>query len=266
MNQDHPLPIVQPIGESPSEGNGQPLPTPGHDWAIFLDVDGTLVEIASEPDSVQVDGSLIPLLTDLTTKLDGAVALVSGRAIATLDHLFAPLRLPAAGNHGLERRRSDGQLLSPEPGVNMPIILERLNAFAAGNAGVIVENKALSMALHFRNCPQVETAATKLAEDLIEEFDGGLFLQKGKMMVEVRPGRGDKGTAIAAFMDESPFHGRLPVFVGDDVTDESGFELVNARGGHSIRVGNGNPTAAHYRVADVESVIRWLDDIVKAKS
>ncbi|MBT4907772.1 MAG: trehalose-phosphatase, partial [Rhodospirillaceae bacterium] len=140
-----------------------------------------------------------------------------------------------------------------------------MEAFASRNPGVVVEDKTLSMGLHFRNCPAAEGPATELAQELIGEFGDGLFLQKGKMLVEIRPGRGDKGTAIADFMAEAPFQGRLPVFIGDDVTDESGFELVNAQGGHSIRVGNGAKTAARFRVDDVMGVIRWLEQIVKAE-
>ena len=238
---------------------------PSPDWALFLDVDGTLVEIASEPDSVLVGGNLIPLLTDLRTKLEGALALVSGRSIDTLDRLFSPLQLAAAGNHGLERRDQAGLLQRPDPGAHMPAIRDRMEAFASRNPGVVVEDKTLSMGLHFRNCPAAEGPATELAQELIGEFGDGLFLQKGKMLVEIRPGRGDKGTAIADFMAEAPFQGRLPVFIGDDVTDESGFELVNAQGGHSIRVGNGAKTAARFRVDDVMGVIRWLEQIVKAE-
>lgn len=265
MNPDDHPSRDQHTAAGPTAGDGPALPTPQPGWALFLDVDGTLVELAAEPDAVHVDGNLISLLAGLQNALDGAVALVSGRSVDTLDRLFAPLRLPAAGNHGLERRDRAGILHRPEPGAEMPAILNRMEAFAAQNSGVVVENKLLSMALHFRNCPEAEGPATKLAQELIGEVGDGLFLQKGKMMVEIRPGRGDKGTAIADFMAEAPFQGRLPVFIGDDVTDESGFELVNARGGHSIRVGNGARTAAQYRVADVMGVIRWLAEIVKAE-
>lgn len=241
------------------------LPVPRQDWAIFLDVDGTLVEIAAEPDSVKIDSGLVPLLAALQRKLNGALALVSGRSIETLDHLFSPLHLPAAGNHGLERRDQAGALYRPEPGAEMPVILTRMKKFATENPGVVVEDKTLSMGLHFRNRPQAETDALRLAEKLIEEFGDGLFLQKGKMMVEIRPGQGDKGTAIAQFMAEPSFEGRIPVFIGDDVTDESGFRFVNAQGGHSIRVGNGVETEALFRVPDVVNVIRWLETIVKAE-
>ena len=231
---------------------------------MFLDVDGTLVEIAAEPDAVHVDDRLITLLTALRRKLDGALALVSGRTIATLDHLFLPLRLPAAGNHGLERRAGGGRINRPPAIGEMRAIRDAFAGFVAENPGTILEDKTLSMAIHFRNRPELETEATELAEDLVAGSAENLFLQRGKKLVEIRPGRGDKGTAIADFLGEAPFAGRLPVFIGDDITDETGFELVNLRGGHSIRVGNDVTTAARYHVADVTGVIRWLEDMVKA--
>jgi len=257
----HPTPLSDSPDGSPANGT---LPEPGGSpWALFLDVDGTLVEIAADPDAVHVDGRLIRLLSALQNKLDGAVALVSGRTIATLDRLFSPLRLPAAGNHGLERRSGGGAMKRPAAMDDMPAIRDAFARFVAENPGTILEDKTLSMAIHFRNRPDVEAAATALAETLVAQRGKGLFLQRGKKMVEVRPGRGDKGTAIAGFLGEAPFAGRLPVFIGDDITDEKGFELVNARGGHSIRVGNDVTTAARYHVADVTSVIRWLDGIIK---
>jgi len=254
-----------PFPESPAGAlsNGK-LPEPGEiPWALFLDVDGTLVEIAADPDAVHVDGRLITLLGALQRKLDGAVALVSGRTIATLDHLFSPLRLPAAGNHGLERRANGGVINRPRAMADMPAIRDAFARFVAQNPGTIMEDKTLSMAIHFRNRPELETAATDLARNLVACAGKNLFLQRGKKLVEIRPGLGDKGTAIAGFLSEAPFSGRLPVFIGDDITDEKGFELVNSRGGHSIRVGNDVTTAARYHVADVTGVICWLEDMVK---
>jgi trehalose 6-phosphate phosphatase len=241
------------------------LPEPGDiPWALFLDVDGTLVEIAAEPDAVRVDDGLVTLLTGLQHKLDGAVALVSGRTIATLDRLFSPLRLPAAGNHGLERRASGGEIRRPGANAEMMAIRDAFAGFVAENPGALLEDKTLSMAIHFRNRPELETAATALAEEIVSGSAQNLFLQKGKKLVEIRPGQGDKGTAIAEFLSEEPFSGRLPVFIGDDVTDENGFELVNRRGGHSIRVGNDVTTAAQYHVSDVTGVIGWLETMLKA--
>ena len=139
-------------------------------------------------------------------------------------------------------------------------IRDAFSAFVAENRGTLLEDKTLSMAVHFRNRPELETEATALAENLVSRAKENLFLQRGGEMVKIRPGQSNKGTAIAEFLAESSFSGRLPVFVGDDVTDEKGFELVNLHGGHSIRVGNDVTTAARYHVADV----CWLEDMVKA--
>lgn len=241
------------------------MPKPGENpWALFLDVDGTLVEIAAEPDAVHVDERLVTLLTALRQKLEGAVALVSGRTIATLDDLFSPLQLPAAGNHGLERRASGSDVKRPGALAEIAEIRTVFAGFVAQHPGTILEDKTLSVAIHFRNRPELETAATDLATKIVSESSENLFLQMGKKLVEIRPGKGDKGTAIADFLSEPPFSGRLPVFIGDDVTDEKGFELVNQHGGHSIRVGNDVTTAARYHVPDVTGVIRWLEDVAKA--
>jgi trehalose 6-phosphate phosphatase len=240
------------------------LPTPAADWALFLDVDGTLVEIAAEPDGVEVGDHLVALLGRLDARFDGAIALVSGRTIETLDRLFAPLRLKAAGNHGLERRGNGGRIVRPLRAPEMDDVRAAMAGFAAANPGVIVEDKSLSVALHYRNCPRAADAAARLARRLTERFVGRLVIQPGKMMVEVRPDQGDKGTAIAQFLGEPPFAGRIPVFIGDDVTDEDGFRLINARGGHSVRVGNGSETSADFQVPDVVGVIRWLEEIANA--
>lgn len=250
--------------QTKSRSGRSALPVPDDGWALFLDVDGTLVELAADPDSVRVDARLISLLGALRTRLDGAVALVSGRSIAMLDRLFAPLVLPAAGNHGLERRDGAGHVSRPQAPPAMAEVGAAMRRFADEHSGVIMEDKELSMALHYRNRPQAAKPAADLARALVARHDSGLFVQNGKMMVEVRPGCADKGTAIADFLDETPFAGRLPVFVGDDVTDERGFELVNARGGHSIRVGDSPRTAASHRVADVVGVIEWLETVVAA--
>lgn len=234
------------------------------DWALFLDVDGTLVEIAAAPDAVRVSPELVTLLGRLQRGLDGALALVSGRTIATLDRLFAPLRLAAAGNHGLERRGADGRLHRPAPSPAVGAARAAMGAFADTRDGVILEDKGLSAALHFRRAPGVAPDALALAERLAAESGGGLLLQHGKMMVELRPPGGDKGSAIADFMAGPPFAGRTPVFIGDDVTDENGFAVVNAMGGHTIRIGENGPSAAHHRLDDVSSLRRWLESAAAA--
>lgn len=234
--------------------------------ALFLDVDGTLIEFAAEPDAVSVEARLIKILGAVSRRLDGAVALISGRTVATLDRLFTPLSLPACGIHGLERRDAAGRTERPAPLPEMRTVLARFAEFADRNRGVIVENKSLSVALHFRKSPAAGAGAIALAEGLLDELDGALVIQHGKMMVEVRPGGPDKGTTIAAFMQEAPFAGRMPVFAGDDITDENGFSIINALGGLSIRVGNGAATIANFRLADVTAVVQWLENSLDNRS
>jgi trehalose 6-phosphate phosphatase len=234
------------------------LPRFAPDWALFLDVDGTLAEIVARPDAVHIDPATIRALGEIRDRLDGALALISGRRVATLDRLFAPLRLPAAGLHGLERRRPDGTIIRhAAPADALAEIKSELERFAAGAEGLLVEDKGLTMALHYRLAPACGEAARALARELAGRFGGAFVVQTGHMVVELRPAGPDKGGAIEAFMAEPPFHGRRPVFVGDDVTDEAGFAVVNALDGHSIRVGEG-ATAAEHRVASVVGLRAWL--------
>lgn len=233
------------------------LPAPQRDWALFLDVDGTLVEIAETPDGIEPDDRLPDILSALSQALGGAVALISGRPIAVLDGLFAPLRLPAAGLHGLERRDAAGHLHAPPP---MPAIREATAAaadFARDNPGVLIEDKGATVALHFRRAPALGPAATRFAERLVAA-QAGTVLQKGKMVVEIRPAGKDKGSVVAEFMAEAPFRGRTPVFIGDDVTDEAGFRMVNRLDGHSVRIGARADTEAKYSIPSVAALLDWL--------
>jgi trehalose 6-phosphate phosphatase len=235
-----------------------PLPAASASWALFLDVDGTLLEHAERPDAVRVDPALGRLLAQLHRATAGALALVSGRAVADLDALFAPLVLPAAGQHGLERRDAAGRIhLHPFPVPALRRAAARLAEFAARHAGLLLEDKGLNLALHYRQAPQFADAARGAASAAAAELGGGFELQAGKMVIEIKPGGRDKGLAIEEFMREPPFHGRTPVFVGDDATDEYGFGVVNRLGGHAIKVGAG-PSGARWRLADAAQVREWL--------
>lgn len=240
------------------------LPTIEGIWALFLDVDGTLVPIAPAPDAVVVDGRVIALLDRLDTALDGAVALISGRTIAKLDELFAPLRLAGAGNHGLERRNAAGTVTGPDPDMD-PAALDPVRAafadFAAATDGVLVEDKIASVALHYRRAPGAEPDARRLARRLAAALGPAFHVQHGKMLAEVRPAGTDKGRMVDAFMAEPPFAGRVPVFIGDDITDEDGFEAVNRLGGHSIRIGGAENSAARWCCPDVAALLDWLDGV-----
>ncbi len=244
-----------------------PPPPPGLQAAaiaLFLDVDGTLVEIEREPGAVHVPERLCQILGDLQRATGGALALVSGRSLAQLDRLFAPLRLSAAGLHGLERRnlRTGVVRAKPDPSV-LEAARARLAAFAERHAGVLLEDKGLTLALHYRNAPAQADAARAMAEAAVAASDGALVLLAGKMVLELKPPGCDKGLAIAAFMGEAPFAGRRPVFAGDDVTDEAGFEAVNRRGGVTIRIGaDAAPSAAGHSHADVRAMQSWLEELL----
>lgn len=233
------------------------LPEPQSDWALFLDVDGTLVEIAETPDGVEPDKRLPAVLTGISRILDGAVALISGRPVETLDMFFAPLRLPSAGLHGLEYRGADGAMHRPPVSPSIRAATEAAKVFASEHPDVLIEDKGTTVALHYRQNPALERDVAAFAEAQAQHFTD-IQLQTGKMVVELRPNGSDKGAAIRRFMEMPPFEGRTPVFIGDDVTDEAGFKVVNDLGGHSIRVGNGSPTAARFQIADVSSLHQWL--------
>lgn len=229
------------------------------DIALFLDVDGTLLEIAATPDAVRVPRALRDTLQSVAGHEGGALALISGRTIRELDRLFAPCVFPAAGQHGLERRDAQGKLMRPH--VDTELLRparETLSRIGARHMGLLLEDKGSALAMHYRSAPQlalmVHAEMVKLAKPLESQF----VLRKGKFVLELAPAGYSKRTAIEAFMTEAPFAGRVPVFVGDDVTDEDGFAAVNALGGHSIRVGNDEATVARSRLASVSAVVAWL--------
>ena len=241
-----------------AEGDGQAMIAPDGD-ALFLDVDGTLLQIAHHPQAVRVPPHLLTALERLTKRFGGALALISGRSIANLDELFAPLQLPCAGVHGLERRGADAVVHRDDTTALLTPLRAPLADFARGHPGLLLEDKGQSLALHFRNAPACASEAETLLRRLIAASGSSLELKPGKMVLEVTPGNADKGTAIAAFMQEPPFAGRRPVFIGDDVTDEDGFAVVNAQGGLSIRVGEPDaPSAARHCLADEAAVLTWL--------
>lgn len=189
------------------------------------------------------------------------MALISGRSIADIDRLFPGTRLPAAGQHGTERRDSAGVIKRHAfPVGKLDWARARLIAAAAGKPGLLVEDKGLSLALHYRRAPQLAGYAHRVARGLLRHVGARYGLQTGNRVVEIKPAGKDKGVAVREFMSEAPFQGRTPVFVGDDATDEHGFATVNRLQGYAIKVGRG-PTAARWRLPDVEGVRRWLRSI-----
>lgn len=230
--------------------------------ALFLDFDGTMVEIAPQPHAVEVPQPLILLLQDVHRYLHGAVAVISGRPIAQLDAFLQPLKMAAAGVHGAERRGADGRLhlLHTHP---LDHVEEAACELAAQHPGLIVENKRGSLALHYRMAPELEALCVKTMEDAVAESPG-LTLLRGKMVIEAKPGGASKGRAIEDFLEEAPFAGRKPVFIGDDVTDEAGFSTVQRLGGVGIKVGEGRSVALR-RLSDPGALRRELEAALAAR-
>jgi trehalose 6-phosphate phosphatase len=235
------------------------LPPFAPGWAIFLDVDGTLLEHAERPDAVRAEPAVLRLLEALRRGTHGALALISGRAITDLDRLFAPLALPLAGQHGVERRDAAGRLHRHAfPADLLRRAAARIGEFAARHEGLLFEDKGYNLALHFRLAPQLAGAAQSAVRAAAAQLGGEFEVQEGRMVVELKPSGRDKGVAIEEFMREPPFAGRRPVFIGDDLTDEFGFGVVNRLGGHAVKVGPG-PSAAPFRLADAAAVRAWLE-------
>jgi trehalose 6-phosphate phosphatase len=235
------------------------LPADLSDLALFLDVDGTLIDIAPSPDLVVIPPMLVPLLEQLSLKLGGALALVTGREIHVVDKMFSPLKLPVAGVHGAELRLSDGTLKGTAIHPDLARITAALQSFAADHEGLLVEAKGRAVAIHYRLNPALGEDVEAFVRQVVESGAPGLEIQPGKMVVEVRPAKIDKGRAIAVFLETGIFAGRSPLVLGDDWTDEPGFRTANARGGRSIRIGRDKrPTEANESLPDPEAVRCWL--------
>ena len=239
------------------------LPRPEARWALFLDVDGTLLDIASDPASVVVPPTLLTTLLCLRDLLGGALALVSGRAIDALDQLFAPLALASAGQHGAEIRLTPygdiERLVDPAPILAMQkLIDERIGTWS----GVLIERKGLSIAIHYRHAMERGLVLRQFLSDLLQQHKSGLTLLEGRLVFDLKPEAVTKGTAIERFMRTRVFSGRIPVFVGDDKTDEHGFATVNSAGGHSLRVGPLEGSLATSQIAEPAAVRAWLDHAV----
>lgn len=229
--------------------------------ALFLDFDGTLVELADSPGAIRVPDALHPLLERLSDKLDGRLAIVSGRAIADLDSHLGPCGIAVSGSHGLELRFADGThlpLVTPE---GLDEARQVLSSFTAEDPRLILEEKPASIALHYRQAPDRAIEAEALAADLAQRT--GLAVQPGKMVAELRPQGADKGDALRRLMREPPFAGARPLFVGDDLTDEHAFAAAAALGGGGILVGPPRASAATWRLDGVGDVVRWLEEAAR---
>ena len=226
------------------------------DRSLFLDFDGTLVDIAPHPDAIRPDPTLPALIGTLADRLGGRLAIVSGRSLADLDRHIDLNGIAMAGSHGGEIReagkgpgQAHGPALSPDARVAMEAVADRLG-------GLMLERKSFGMALHYRDRPEMEQAALHEAQAIADAF--ALQLKRGNMVVELLPPGFDKGSAVARFMETPLFRGSRPLFVGDDVTDEDGFGAVLEHGGGGILVGAERSTKALWRLEDVAAVHAWL--------
>ena len=216
------------------------------------------------PDAIVIPSKLRPILAECVEAFDGAVAIVSGRPIEVLDTLLAPLRLPAAGLHGLELRMPDGTVEeAAHRTMGLAELRARFSSLAREDARLVVEDKGSSLALHFRRAPERERELRELVAGAARRHNGH-HVMHGKMVLEVRPAHADKGTAVTRFLQTPPFAGRTPVFAGDDVTDEDAFAAVNRHGGISVKVGAGESEAT-CRLPDVAALHDWLAGIARAR-
>ncbi|MEJ2601851.1 MAG: trehalose-phosphatase [Gammaproteobacteria bacterium] len=250
--------------------NLKPRPPVRHpeDWALFLDVDGTLLGFRDDPAEVVSTPGLNALLAGLGEGLSGALAVVSGRPVQDIDRIFRPLVLPAAGAHGLEIRMHPEDDVEYRKGTRLPDpVMDRLQAFVAARPGVLLEHKPRGVALHYRRAPGAADEVRAEMHAIDEELGASFRLLEGKMVCELMPGGRSKGKAIEDFMTVAPFAGRVPVFVGDDVTDEAGFSVVNELGGHSVQVtdpARDAGTLARWSLPDIDAVSGWLSEVVAA--
>ncbi len=244
------------------QGFGRPAP-PDIPWCLFLDIDGTLLDIAPTPDAVSVDASLLDLLRRLERACDGAIALITGRPIAAVDALFDPLLLPVAGVHGFERRNAQGRYFRPAfAGSGLSFLRSEVTALAQSLHGVLLEDKGCAFALHYRQAPNLEESIRLRLARLVSAALPAFELLDGDHVVEIKPIEHDKSTAIEAFMQEEPFVGRAPVFIGDDTTDLDGFAAVKRYRGLAIAVGSRIP--GENRLAGPRDVRAWLESLLTA--
>jgi len=239
---------------------GLPAPKPLRlaETALFLDLDGTLAPIAARPQDVRPDPRRTSLLERLADRLDGRLAVISGRTLEDVDRILEGCVVAVAAVHGLVRREPDGRVSEARPHPGLTRAVEGLRAFAVRDSGLIVEEKGgLSVALHFRLAGRHAEAARACARELAAKT--GLALQEGDMVEELRTPGANKGDSVRAFMAEPPFAGARPVFVGDDDTDEDGFEAAQRLDGLGVGVGAVRPTLARFRLAGVEAALAWLE-------
>ncbi len=224
--------------------------------ALFADLDGTLAPIEETPSAVKPDARRRRLLDALTHALSGRLAVISGRALGDLDRVLEGRITAVAAVHGLVRRTADGRIIAAAADERIGEAAAAFRAFAKADSCLLVEDKCVAVALHYRKAPLAAEACRDLAKRLGATL--GLIVQEGESVVELRALGPDKGAAVEAFMAEPPFAGFSPIFLGDDLTDEHGFRAASALGGFGVVVGARRPTAARYGLADVAAAQAWL--------
>ncbi|MDF2114219.1 trehalose-phosphatase [Roseiarcaceae bacterium H3SJ34-1] len=232
-------------------------------WSLFLDFDGTLVDIAPQPDAVVVDAGIVPMLRVLQEELDGCLAMVSGRSLATLDRFLAPLAFDAAGMHGLEQRLATRTFrCDPTKRPELGVALEKVTRTLGEIGGVFIEDKGCAFSVHWREAPLAEKGVLLTLTDVLKVLGGDYRLQLGKCVGEIIPMEASKGHAIAAFLKHSKYSDRRPIFIGDDLTDEDGFRVVNDVEGVSIHVGK-LQTVAQHRIPSPTAVRHLLQSWIR---
>jgi trehalose 6-phosphate phosphatase len=230
--------------------------------SLFLDLDGTLLELADTPEEVRVDPEVLRLLGLALERLDGRVAIVSGRSAASIAALLPGVPLNVGGSHGLELVWPDGRRNAPVRPAALDHVLASMQELAGRREGVLVEDKPFGVALHYRLAPHLAEECSALARRLAEET--GLPLQPGKMVQELKASLANKGDAVSAFLAEAPMRDGTPIFIGDDANDEAGFAAAARLSGGGILVGPPRDTAARWRLANVAATLAWLREELEA--
>lgn len=239
-----------------------PPPIPSHPLSVFLDLDGVLAPLELTPDAVGPQTERSRVLRELIARMGERVAIISGRTLCEIDRITDGQAKAASGIHGLEWRLAKEQVFRTPADGAIPVVVEALYEFAAEHPGVLVEDKGMSAGLHYRQAPQVEDLAVALAQKLCAQT--GLELQPGALVLELKTPGSNKGLALERFMQHPPFDQGVPIMIGDDLTDEYGFEAAVKQGGFGILVGSERQTAARYRLDDVSAVLSWLDQLGRA--
>ncbi|MEO8624715.1 MAG: trehalose-phosphatase [bacterium] len=237
------------------------LPQPQLDWAYFFDVDGTLADIEQLPEDVRIRTRVRATIDRLYDATGGAVALVSGRTVVDIDRLYPGSKMPLSGQHGVEWRNATGLRVSPTHDMRL---LDRVRAALSDavsrSPGLMLQDKGYSLALHYRQAPHMAAYAHHLMRAAQATLGSDFAVMRGKRIVEIKPAFSNKGTAVAQLMTIPAFAGRIPVFVGDDITDEYGFSAVNEMHGISVKIGTG-PTVANWRLRDITELMTWLSRV-----